>query len=222
MLRGEGLASQADSAVGLDPSVSGLTLRRGRPCRPLLPDPVRDPEHWHADEGLTVPARGTLCRHACLCPHHPPSPRPSQEVAGGPPNGFTLTESQGDRLVALSKENGPETVTVELVAGSEVWVLDWIWGAGHKGGGRAGCLNYWPSKPHHRQPANPQTYLLSHCKRFHALQEEDEDAYTELPEDNTEQEGEEPLPYPATPFSVSVAKGDSELRCGGGSWSWGT
>lgn len=62
----------------------------------------------------------------------------------------------------------------------------------------------------------------AHRKHLPALQEEDEDAYTELPEDNTEQEGEEPLPYPATPFSVSVAKGDSELRCVARFWSWNT
>lgn len=41
-------------------------------------------------------------------------------MAAGPPNGFVLTESQGDCLVTLTKENGNETITVELVAGSEV------------------------------------------------------------------------------------------------------
>ncbi|KAL6784917.1 CGL104 [Auxenochlorella protothecoides x Auxenochlorella symbiontica] len=42
-----------------------------------------------------------------------------EEVAGGLPNGFTLTESQGDCLVTLTKEHQGETVTIELIAGSE-------------------------------------------------------------------------------------------------------
>lgn len=47
-------------------------------------------------------------------------------MAAGPPNGFVLTESQGDCLVTLTKENGNETITVELVAGSEVGRL-FLW-----------------------------------------------------------------------------------------------
>lgn len=51
---------------------------------------------------------------ALLCPDHP------QELSGGPPAGFTLTESQGDTLLTLSKDYRGETVTVDVLVNDQV------------------------------------------------------------------------------------------------------
>lgn len=45
---------------------------------------------------------------------------PLQEVAGGPPAGFTLTEAKGDTLMSLSKEHRGERVTVNVMVNEQV------------------------------------------------------------------------------------------------------
>ena len=39
----------------------------------------------------------------------------AQELAAGPPAGFTLTESKGDTLMSLSKQHGGERVTIDVM-----------------------------------------------------------------------------------------------------------
>lgn len=57
-------------------------------------------------------------------PTRPAAPRPAQELAAGPPAGFTLTESKGDTLMSLSKDYRGEKVAVDVMVNDQVsWLL---------------------------------------------------------------------------------------------------
>ena len=55
-----------------------------------------------------------------LLPGAPSCSRLPQEVASGPPAGFTLTETKGDTLLTLSKQHGQETVEVDVLVNEQV------------------------------------------------------------------------------------------------------
>lgn len=44
----------------------------------------------------------------------------AQELSGGPPAGFTLTESKGDTLMSLSKDFRGEKVAVDIMVNDQV------------------------------------------------------------------------------------------------------
>lgn len=77
--------------------------------------------HW---QPLQHPASGVRSppRHLQPRPAAPPSRRPpaaAQELAAGPPAGFTLTESKGDTLMSLAKEHKGERVVVDVMVNDQ-------------------------------------------------------------------------------------------------------
>ncbi len=79
----------------------------------------------YTDGGLLT-AVMAASRRPCRAPSSPRNPPAlcalpiAQELSGGPPAGFTLTESKGDTLMSLSKDFRGEKVAVDVMVNDQV------------------------------------------------------------------------------------------------------